>query len=337
MACPVLSDYNDITKYSLAFKNYLNNLLSWSDANKYFKIISNKEIEDVLHQTGAYPFWDSITTALQQLNLTEDYPAKDIVKLIDSILSKCERIEDIIQIDDVICIASSHQPVEALAGRNENFISHFERIFGLIEIDANFQKRLGVAYGLVSSCACDISGRVGVIGEVLDYQVEGDIRPITVPHKFESKSIAAPCLLEMIKRLDYDEVWRRGSVEACSFAIEISIIQNSNLDFIEVAELRDNWFLGFDFYTSLLKLDLLNNELMVEKIVRAIRETILREKLDAVHILRKNSGGNSQGITKGKYKAQRRDIDRTFHLHYWDNGKKLEIANVVIHDDFAIS
>jgi hypothetical protein len=40
---------------------------------------------------------------------------------------------------------------------------------------------------------------------------------------------------------------------------------------------------------------------------------------------------------RGRDKAQRRDIDYEFHLHYWEcaNGT-IELASVVHHNDFSI-
>ena len=54
-----------------------------------------------------------------------------------------------------------------------------------------------------------------------------------------------------------------------------------------------------------------------EKILRAIVETLdcLNEK--GVHALRTGPGGNNPLLMRGKDRAMRRDIDLTYHLHYW--------------------
>jgi hypothetical protein len=73
------------------------------------------------------------------------------------------------------------------------------------------------------------------------------------------------------------------------------------------------------------------------KILRSIVETVKGRNLSAVHALRTGEGGDDQQRMRGKDKAQRRDIDREFHLHYWDcaNGD-IELASVVYHNDFSI-
>lgn len=73
------------------------------------------------------------------------------------------------------------------------------------------------------------------------------------------------------------------------------------------------------------------------KILRSIVETIKGQNLQAVHALRSGSGGNAPQTMRGSDKAQRRDIDREFHLHYWDCADgTFELASVVYHNDFSI-
>ena len=66
-------------------------------------------------------------------------------------------------------------------------------------------------------------------------------------------------------------------------------------------------------------------------------ETIRGQNLPGVHALRTSPGGNATQRLRGTDKAQRRDIDQEFHLHYWEcaNGT-IELASVVHHNDFSI-
>lgn len=78
---------------------------------------------------------------------------------------------------------------------------------------------------------------------------------------------------------------------------------------------------------------------MASKILRSIIETIKGQNLSAVHALRTGSGGNDPQRVRDsdKAKAQRRDIDREFHLHYWELADgTVELASVVYHNDFLI-
>ncbi len=73
------------------------------------------------------------------------------------------------------------------------------------------------------------------------------------------------------------------------------------------------------------------------KILRSIVETTNGQNLQAVHALRTGTGGNDPQRMRGSDKAQRRDIDREFHLHYWEySDGTVELASVVYHNDFSI-
>jgi hypothetical protein len=73
------------------------------------------------------------------------------------------------------------------------------------------------------------------------------------------------------------------------------------------------------------------------KILRSIVENIKGHNLPAVHALRTGPGGNDPQRMRGSDKAQRRDIDREFHLHYWECADgTVELASVVYHNDFSI-
>lgn len=73
------------------------------------------------------------------------------------------------------------------------------------------------------------------------------------------------------------------------------------------------------------------------KILRSVVETIKGQNLPAVHALRTGLGGSDPQRKRGSDKAQRRDIDRELHLHYWEcvDGT-VELASVVYHNDFSI-
>jgi len=73
------------------------------------------------------------------------------------------------------------------------------------------------------------------------------------------------------------------------------------------------------------------------KILRSIVETIKGHNLPAVHALRTGDGGDDPQRMRGSDKAQRRDIDRELHLHYWEcSDRTFELASVVYHNDFSI-
>jgi hypothetical protein len=59
--------------------------------------------------------------------------------------------------------------------------------------------------------------------------------------------------------------------------------------------------------------------------------------LGATHALRNDRGYDSPQFTRGTDKAWRRDIDREYHLHYWETQNGYEFSDVVHHNDFNIT
>ncbi len=73
------------------------------------------------------------------------------------------------------------------------------------------------------------------------------------------------------------------------------------------------------------------------KILKSIIETVKGRNMSKVHALRRSGGGNEPQRLRGSDKAQRRDIDRDLHLHYWECADgTIELASVVHHDNMSI-
>src|SRR5438128_2723819 len=73
--------------------------------------------------------------------------------------------------------------------------------------------------------------------------------------------------------------------------------------------------------------------------LRAASEAIDRQNMPAVHALRTGTGGNDPQRVRRRdnAKAWRRDVDREYHLHYWETGNgTIEFASIGVHNDFTI-
>jgi hypothetical protein len=76
---------------------------------------------------------------------------------------------------------------------------------------------------------------------------------------------------------------------------------------------------------------------LVGRTLRCLSETIDEQNMRAVHAKRTGSGGGDPQELRDQNKAWRRDIDREYHLHYWecDDGT-IEFASVGPHNMFDI-
>ncbi|MDM8525771.1 hypothetical protein QUF80_20560 [Desulfococcaceae bacterium HSG8] len=83
----------------------------------------------------------------------------------------------------------------------------------------------------------------------------------------------------------------------------------------------------------------MNKDKEIAKLLRALAEVILNENLQATHPLRLGKGGGDPQRVREQdgAKAWRRDIDRKFHLHYWQTSDEIEFAwSAYPHDDYYI-
>lgn len=76
----------------------------------------------------------------------------------------------------------------------------------------------------------------------------------------------------------------------------------------------------------------------VERTLSAMADAVLNERMEKVHALRINSGGGAPQRMRGLDKAQRRDVDYEYHLHYWTCADgSIEFVSVAVHNCFDIS
>ena len=76
----------------------------------------------------------------------------------------------------------------------------------------------------------------------------------------------------------------------------------------------------------------------MRRLFETVIEAIEGENLGQLHSLRTSNGGGSSQRKRDNDKACRRDIDRQYHLHYWQCANDtVELADVVTHDNFAIT
>ncbi|HIP73832.1 MAG TPA: hypothetical protein EYH05_20850 [Anaerolineae bacterium] len=70
--------------------------------------------------------------------------------------------------------------------------------------------------------------------------------------------------------------------------------------------------------------------------LRAIVETIDQLMLEDVHALRQIDSGGSPQRVRDRDKGWRRDIDREYHLHYWEGTDGIEFGWMGPHNDFRL-
>ena len=106
-----------------------------------------------------------------------------------------------------------------------------------------------------------------------------------------------------------------------------------------LADIRSQFCLGKRFCDSVRQMVCTRGRSILDKIVRAVAETIVREGQRDTHPLRIDRGGGSRDLIRDfdGAKAWRRDVDRDVHLHYWKLvRRRVELSKVGPHNDMKI-
>lgn len=340
LACPAKQDFERPDEYKAAFIAYLQSLVSWQSArnDQCFVLLSNNDIAPALSDTNAYPFWGTVTNAIAELALAEEFQARDIIELCNALLTKTPTLEAIIGVVEILCEDAVVLPVDAVEIRPKRYVSHLERLIGLVAVDVLLNKRLNGQKFLASYARGGINQTISVDAMIhaldgLNDAAEKLQFPLTISQSLEAL-ISYPALLSKVQLV---ELWKQKCEYSCRAAIEASLVQVHSATSEDVAAIRNTWRFGDQFLISLARLDCFSDETRIRKIIRACCETILRKELRAIHPLRIGSGANTPQKTRRDFVAQRRDVDHVFHLHFWDDQQSVELANLVTHNDFDIS
>src|SRR5205823_1351890 len=132
--------------------------------------------------------------------------------------------------------------------------------------------------------------------------------------------------------VDTELLWSRAiHLDERRGAVIIATYQylKSKGEVVEPGALGRSWGFGGAFVESAAQLGFMTSPSRARTLLRAIVETILRVP-QGTHALRTGSSGAAPQQRRGNALAWRRDIDREYHLHYWDGPDGCELANVVV-------
>ena len=168
-----------------------------------------------------------------------------------------------------------------------------------------------------------------------------DIGPIPIPPDlFEGSVVVCHNFRQLLQAVDEKAVLQAASNPAdVELAIRVALYkvgmergQNSEWN----SPIR--FLLGKNFHESLTCCLACNSENMVGRLLGTVIEAIQGENLGQLHSLRTSTGGGSSQRMRGSDKACRRDIDRQYHLHYWQRTDgTVELSDIVTHDNFVIT
>ena len=319
---------------------YVDTLLDWSVLldEPWVAIYMSERASESLFADGLYPLREQLRELFNTHGIVE-YDVNTVAKIANQLLTITPSFETYYRVKDVLSEHLETNPDVIRLTTHSGLQSDLARCITLIAV-------------LRKHCSQPLGGHSLILREAPKQVIQvraqihelehtrNDIPALPCPPEFfEGDVLVCDDFRGLIECLDESAILVGASDNlGIELAVRISlfkyaIAQGDTLDwggmFVPTT--------GPQFRESCQQVCTDQGDSVPPKILRSIVETIKGQNLPAVHALRTGPGGNGPQRMRGYDKAQRRDIDRGFHLHYWEceNGT-IELASVVYHNDFSI-
>ena len=319
---------------------YVDTLLDWKQLldEPWVAIHMSEGASEALSTDGLYPLRDQLMKLFNAHGIVE-YDVNTVATIADRLLSITPSFETYYRVKDVLSENLKTDPDVIRLTTHAGLQSDLARCVTLIAILRKHcsQPLAGHSFILRKASRKTIVVRAQI--HVFERE-RNDIPELPCPPEyFEGDVMVCDNFRGLIECLDESTILVGASDnQGIEISIRIalfkhSIAQGEEPDWSNVLDLR----IGAEFRELCQQCCTNQGDSLPPKILRSIMETIQGQNLPDVHALRTSSGGNAAQRLRGTDKAQRRDIDREFHLHYWECADgSIELASVVYHDDFSI-
>ena len=325
--------------YNDAYR-YVSTLLHWKKLldEPWIAIYMSQRASEVLIEDSLFPLIGKLKDLFQTHGITE-YDVKDVATVVNRLLMITPSFETYYRLRDVLTEHLETEPDILKLTTFQGLQTDLARCVVLIAI---LRKHCSQPLGGNSLILREAPKKVVKIRAQI-HCLEHDRNDIpdlpSPPQFFEGDVLACDDFKGLIECLDEASVLIGASDDlGVELAIRIALFKN---DLARGEE--PDWenspvsSIGTEFRQKCQSCCSAQGSSLPPKILRSIVETVQRENLRDVHALRRELGGNSPQLTRGLDKAQRRDIDSEFHLHYWECADgTIELASVVYHNDFSI-
>jgi len=319
---------------------YVDTLLDWSKLldEPWVAIYMSERASETLIDEELFPLRNHLYELFDRLGIVE-YSVNDIAVVVEKLLSLTPSFETYYRVKDVLFEHLETDPDVIRLTTYDGLQSDLARCITLIAV-------------LRKHCSQPLGGHSLILREAPKQliQVRAQIHEIeharddipalpSPPEFFEGNVLICDDFQGLIECLDESAILFGASDDlGIELGIRIALFKYA----IALGDAPD-WgrvivpTIGSKFRELCQQVCTDQGDSVPPKILRSIVETIKGQNLSAVHALRTGTGGGDPQRTRGSDKAQRRDIDRVFHLHYWECADgTVELASVVYHNDFSI-
>ena len=319
---------------------YVDTLLDWSILldEPWVAIYMSERAPEALFADSLYPLREQLKELFNTHGIVE-YSVNDIAKIADRLLAITPSFETFFRVKDVLSEHLETYPDVIRLTTHGGLQSDLARCITLIAILRKHCSQPLGGHSLILRKAP--KQLIQVRAQIHDLEHERDdlLALPCPPEFFEGDVLACDNFQGLIECLDESSILIGATDD---FGVELSL-RIALFKYALVEGEAPDWgsvflpSIGTEFRETCQRCCTDQGDSLPHKILRASVETIRGQNLPAVHALRTGSGGDDPQRLRGSDKAQRRDIDREFHFHYWDcaNGT-VELASVVYHNDFSI-
>lgn len=319
---------------------YVDTLLDWSKLldEPWVAIYMSERASELLFAECLYPLRDHLKKLFHAHGIVE-YDVNTVARIADRLLTITPSFETYYRLRDVLTENVETDPDILRLTTHDGLQSDLARCVTLIAIlRKHCLQPLGGHSLILRETPMQV---IKVKAKVHELEHErDDLPPLPCPPEFfEGEVLVCDDFRGLIACLDETAILIGASDNiGVKLSIRIALFKH------EIAQGEDpDWgntsvpLIGPEFRETSQRCCADNGASLPPRILRSIVETIKKQNLRAVHALRSGSGGDDPQRKRGSDKAQRRDIDREFHLHYWDCADgTVELASVVYHKDFSI-
>ncbi len=319
---------------------YVATLLDWKQLlnEPWVAIHMSERASDALIADDLYPLRDQLKGLFSAHGIVE-YDVNTVARIADQLLSITPSFETYYRVKDVLSDNLQTEPDVIRLTTHAGLQSDLARCVTLIAVLRKHCSQPLAGHSFILKEASRQTIMVKAQIHALEHE-RTDIPELPCPPEyFEGDVMACDNFRGLIECLDEAAILVGASDnQGIELSIRISlfkysIAQSEEPDWSNVLNFR----VGAKFRELCQQCCTDQGDSLPPKILRSITETIKGQNLPDVHVLRTSSGGNAVQRLRGDDKAQRRDIDREFHLHYWEcSDGTTELASVVYHDDFSI-
>ncbi len=319
---------------------YVETLLDWSTLldQPWMAIYMSERASEALFNDGLYPLRNQLTR-LFEVNGIVDYSVNDVAQVVNRLLQLTPHFETYFKVQEVLADNITTIPDILQSARGLQLQSDLARCVVLIAILREHCRNPILEHSLILRQAPGRIVNVRALIHELEHE-RNDLNAIPAPPEiFEGNVLACDDFRGLIECLDEsamllssrDDVGIETAIRVALYKSRLA--RQLEPDWDDIRGLR----IGHHFHEIATSICRGLSESFPGRVLRAIVETLEDINLAAVHSLRTGPGGGNPQRMRGKDKAMRRDVDREYHLHYWQcQGGIVELASIVVHNDFSI-